>query len=82
MLIRQEKIIKGYLKPHPDNLIGLNITPSKSTIDSIPYLMKTDYETLIDEVIEQSDYIVINITEQDKSKRGTMATLRSKKELK
>ena len=81
LCIRQEKILKGEIKPQDWWLIGLNITPSKSTIDSVPYLIKSDYENSIDHVVEFSDYIVINISERDKTKRQAIIGLRRKDEL-
>ena len=44
-------------------------------------MLKTDYLEAIGDLIEMTDYIVINISEADKSKRRTMATIRTKKEL-
>ena len=81
ILKRQKKIIDGKLTPDPENVIGINILPSKSIFESIPYLIRSDYAETIDTAIELSDYLVINITEFDKTKRKTMASVRSEKDL-
>ncbi|CAI2368583.1 unnamed protein product [Moneuplotes crassus] len=78
---RQNKILDKKFTPISDTLVGLTIVPSKTTIDSIPYLIKSDYEQCIEVIVEFSDYIVINITERDKSKRKVAALLREENEL-
>lgn len=81
LIVRQNEIIKHNLPIDHKRLIGINLLPSKSTVESIPYLMKTDFERLIDEVVEMSDYIVLNISEFDKTKRKTLASFRTKQDL-
>lgn len=63
---RQEKILKGQLRDTMNTILGINIYPSKDTLDSVPYLLKFDYENSIDVIQDFSDYIVVNITEKDK----------------
>ena len=79
--IRQENILKGNLKIDEQWLLGICISPSKSTLESVPYLIKSDYENTIDHIVEFSDYIVINITEKDKARRQATMMLRQKDEL-
>lgn len=57
LCIRQEKMLKGLVLQDHKRIIGLNLAPSKVTIDSVPYLLKADYENLIESVVEFSDYI-------------------------
>jgi hypothetical protein len=50
-----------------ENLImGISLVPSLATIESVPYLIKMDYENSVDIVADFTDYIVINVTERDK----------------
>lgn len=44
LLNRQERILNKEFTPISDALIGITLVPSKTTIDTIPYLIKSDYE--------------------------------------
>ena len=81
LCIRQENLLKGKFTTNENALLGLTLSPSKSTIDSVPYLIATDFESAVTSVLEFSDYIVINLTERDKSKRAAIMGLRQKDEL-
>lgn len=48
--------------------MGVSLVPSISTIESVPYLIKMDFENSVDIVMDFTDYIVINVTQRDKSK--------------
>ena len=78
---RQNKFLNKKSGVRMDTLLGISLIPAKSTIESVPYLIKVDYQQSVDVLLEFSDYIVINITEKDKSKRSAMALLRKETEL-
>ena len=78
---RQNKFLNKKSGIRMDTLLGISLMPAKSTIESVPYLIKVDYQQSVDVLLEFSDYIVINITEKDKSKRSAMALLREETEL-
>ena len=78
---RQQKIVNNKYLLNQNLILGVSTIPDKETIESVPYLLKMDYMNWADIISEFSDYIVINITEKDKSKRSSMANLRQREEL-
>jgi len=77
----QDNILNKKYKSYQNVQLGINISPSRTTVESVPYLIKLDYENCMNNIAEFSDYIVINITEKDKSRRQPLINLREKEEL-
>ena len=68
LLHRQQKIIEGKI-PHVNkgNLIGVNIRPSRTTADSVPYLTHLDFTKSVRELNDIADYVVLNLADDVKS---------------
>ena len=64
LLQRQQRIIEGKI-PHINrgNLIGVNIRPSRTTADSVPYLTHLDFTKSVRELNDIADYVVVNLAD-------------------